>query len=91
MKIIESGDIGNFAYELRCDESEDVCEVIIFHDLMGLPVARNTSRVACEALILGMKIGKCRNIYSAAKKKLEFTEHGEYENIEEINREFRES
>ena len=89
MKRVESGYIGNFEYELRCEEDADICEVIIFHDNMGLPVARNSSRNACEALITGMKIGKCRNIHTAASKQLEFTEHGEYDNIEEIKRQTR--
>jgi len=91
LDIVERGWIGKIEYELRCDASENVCEVILFQDGMGLPVARNTGRVACEALIAGMKIGKCRNIHTAAKKNLEFTEYGEYEDIKEIKHELGKS
>ena len=75
--IEEEGTIGNFRYELRCISSIDnIYEVIIFSEVMGLAVVTNSGLVACQAFIEGMRIGKCRNIGSAASKKLGFSEYG---------------
>ena len=77
MKIVKAGTIGKLRYELReINQSDNIYEVIIFQNHEGLCVAHNTGRVACEALITGMQIGKSRDIYSVANKKLGFTEYG---------------
>lgn len=76
-EIEESGQIGNIRYEIRCySKQENVYEVVIFAQGMGLTVVHNSGHIACQAFIEGMKAGKCRNIGSIANKNLGFSEYG---------------
>lgn len=75
--IIDSGEIGNMRYELReYGDIECVYEVVVFACAMGLTVCANSSKIACEAFVAGMKAGKCRNIGSIANKNLLYSEFG---------------